>query len=155
LQPSPPNHSYPFIISPSSMTSMWNYGVEIATVVMVSFAHATSHRCAIELCACATEPASLHNGCSSKQTRGGASCDAVLLASFSRRCHTSELHAVADSASALRSACCKSIFRCFRCMLQVFYINAAKVGQDVAHVAMTIHVSSVYSKYFIYFRCML
>jgi hypothetical protein len=44
-------------------------------------------------------------------------------------------------------------FKCFRDMLQVFYINIAKVDQDaakvdrnVAHVTMTIHIC---------FKCML
>ena len=39
------------------------------------------------------------------------------------------------------------MFKCFRCMLQVFYIDVAKVDwdvvkvdRDVAHVAMAIHV---------------
>jgi hypothetical protein len=34
----------------------------------------------------------------------------------------------------------------------VFHINIAKVDPDVVYVAMAIHVASVYSKYFIYFR---
>jgi hypothetical protein len=41
-------------------------------------------------------------------------------------------------------------------MLQVFYIDVAKVDRDVAHVAVVItYVSSVCSKCFIYFRRML
>jgi hypothetical protein len=31
-------------------------------------------------------------------------------------------------------------FRCFRGMLQVFQINVAKVDQDVAYIAMAVHV---------------
>jgi hypothetical protein len=29
---------------------------------------------------------------------------------------------------------------CFRDMLQLFYIDIAKIDQDVAHVAMAIHI---------------
>ena len=39
-------------------------------------------------------------------------------------------------------------FKCFRCfggMLQVLYIDVAKVDRDVAHVVIAIHV---------YFKCM-
>ena len=48
-----------------------------------------------------------------------------------------------------RSGCCIYVhvasvcFKCFTCfigMLQVFYIDVAKVDRDVAHVAMAIHV---------------
>jgi hypothetical protein len=31
-------------------------------------------------------------------------------------------------------------FKCFRGMLQVFYTDVAKVDQDVAYVAMIVHV---------------
>jgi hypothetical protein len=31
-------------------------------------------------------------------------------------------------------------FKCFICMLQVFHVDVAKVGRDVAYVAMAIHV---------------
>jgi hypothetical protein len=44
-------------------------------------------------------------------------------------------------------------FNCFRGMLQVFYIDVAKVDRDVAHV--TIVFSSVCLKCFICFRHML
>jgi hypothetical protein len=37
------------------------------------------------------------------------------------------------------SACCKC-FRYFRDMLQVFYMNIAKVDRDVAYVAMVVQV---------------
>ena len=35
---------------------------------------------------------------------------------------------------------CFKCFRCFTGMLQVFYIDVAKVDRDVAHVPMAIHV---------------
>jgi hypothetical protein len=35
---------------------------------------------------------------------------------------------------------CFKYFRCFRGMLQVLYINVAKVDWNVAHVVMTIHI---------------
>jgi hypothetical protein len=44
-------------------------------------------------------------------------------------------------------------FKCFRGMLQIFYIDVAKVDRDVAHVAMVF--SSVCPKCFICFRHML
>jgi hypothetical protein len=44
-------------------------------------------------------------------------------------------------------------FKCFRGMLQVFYIDVAKVDRDVAHVAMVF--SSVYPQCFVCFRHML
>ena len=44
-------------------------------------------------------------------------------------------------------------FKCFRGMLQVFYIDVAKVDRDVAHVAMMF--SSVCLKCFICFRRMM
>ena len=49
---------------------------------------------------------------------------------------------------------CFSSFRCFRVTLQVFHMDVAKVDQDVAYVAMVIHVClSVCFKYFICFLC--
>jgi hypothetical protein len=49
---------------------------------------------------------------------------------------------------------CFKCFRYFRVVLQVFYIDVAKVDRDVPHVAMAIHTyfKCVDSKYFIYFR---
>jgi hypothetical protein len=44
-------------------------------------------------------------------------------------------------------------FKCFRGMLQVFYIDVVKVDRNIAHVAMVF--SSVYPKCFICFRCTL
>jgi hypothetical protein len=45
----------PFVLGSSSMTSKWDYGAEVATVVLASFAHTTSHWHAVELHACTTE----------------------------------------------------------------------------------------------------
>jgi hypothetical protein len=44
--------------------------------------------------AASTEPGSLYDECSSKWSRGGASCDTAPPASCPRRCHISELHAL-------------------------------------------------------------
>jgi hypothetical protein len=52
-------------------------------------------------------------------------------------------------------ACCKPMFKCFRCfrrMLQMFYLDVSKVDLGIAHVAMAIHACF---KYFICFRRML
>jgi hypothetical protein len=47
-------------------------------------------------------------------------------------------------------------FRCFRDMLQVFYIDVAKLNQNVTHVTMTIHIClKCMFQCFIYFRRML
>jgi hypothetical protein len=119
------------------MTLMRNYGIELATAVLASFAHATSHRLAVELHACATEPVSLHDGCSSKQARRGASYDVALPASCPRHCRTSKLRAchrplrrhklhVPATSSAMMSIhppkcinclsrCCKYKSRCYIC----------------------------------------
>ena len=40
----------------------------------------------------------------------------------------------------LKARVAKVCFKCFRGMLQVFYIGVAKIDRDVAHVAMAIHV---------------
>jgi len=132
--------SYPF----ASMTSMRNYGTEVATAMPASFAHATSHRCTVELHACVTEPASLHDGCYSKQTRGGALCDAAPPASCRRpprrraSIRPSEAHIV---------RVCFKCFTSFIWMLQVFHLdvtkvdlNVAKVDRNVALVAVAIHI---------------
>jgi hypothetical protein len=52
---------------------------------------------AVELHACATEPVSIHDGCSSKQARG-ALCDAAPLVSCLRRCRTGKLRSTSSSA---------------------------------------------------------
>jgi hypothetical protein len=41
---------------------------------------------------------------------------------------------------ALKTHIASICFRCFKCMLQVFRMNVAKVDWDVAYVAMVIHV---------------
>jgi hypothetical protein len=41
---------------------------------------------------------------------------------------------------ALKEYVANVCFKCFRSTLQLFYIDVAKVGQDVAHVAMAIYV---------------
>ena len=52
---------------------------------------------------------------------------------------------------------CFKCFRCFQGMLQVLYIDVAKVYRDVAHIVVAIlsYVSSVCSKCFICSRQML
>jgi ethanolamine utilization microcompartment shell protein EutS len=82
-------------------------------------------------------------------------CDATLPASFPPRCRTGELHAPQPTSALALSSITTSLhsskqqgdialkahvvsvcFKCFRGMLQVFYIDVAKVDKDVAHVAM-------------------
>ena len=94
--------------SPSSMTSMRNNGAEIAVAVATSYVYATSHWRVVELHACATELASLHDGCSSKQARG-ASCDAAPLVSCLRRCRTGELHAPSPTSTPASSSVTMSV----------------------------------------------
>jgi hypothetical protein len=45
---------------------------------------------------------------------------------------------------ALKAHIASACFKCFRGMLQVYYIDVAKVDRDVAHVEMTIHMFQVY-----------
>ena len=47
--------------------------------------------------------------------------------------------------------------KCFRCMFQVFYTDVAKVDQDVAYVAMVVHVCCrrLFLMFYLFFRCML
>ena len=59
--------------------------------------------------------------------------------------HSSK-HKVDATLKAHVAIVCFQCFRCFKCMLQVLYIDVAKLYRDVAHVVMAIHV---YSKYFI------
>ena len=48
-------------------------------------------------------------------------------------------------------------FRCFRGMLQVFYIDVAKVDRDVPYVVMVVHVccKRMFLMFHLFFRCML
>ena len=46
---------------------------------------------------------------------------------------------VASYERRVKIACCKSMFQVFG-MVQVLYIDVAKVGRDVAHIVMAIHV---------------
>jgi hypothetical protein len=83
-----------------------------------------------------TEPASLHDRCSSKQVRGGASCDTAPPVSCPRHTHTSGLHAppptsaVASSSAmtslhsfkqqgeiALKAHVARLCLKCFRCFI--------------------------------------
>jgi hypothetical protein len=52
---------------------------------------------------------------------------------------------------------CFKCFRCFIGMLQVFHMDIAKVDQDVAYVAMVIHICCklMFSMFYLFFRRML
>jgi hypothetical protein len=62
----------------------------------------------------------------------------------------------APNRSKQTSGCCAwkrmlqaSVFKCFRCfrgMLQVFYMDVAKVDRDVSYVAMVVHILPSYLK---------
>jgi hypothetical protein len=52
---------------------------------------------------------------------------------------------------------CFNYFRCFRGMLQVFYMDVAKIYWDVAHVAMVVHIchKHLFQIFHLFFRRML
>jgi hypothetical protein len=73
---------------------------------------------AVELHACATELASLHNRCSSKQASGGASCDTVQLTSCPCRYRPLCQHRAPQRQTSIRPS--SHVTLCRKLMFQVF-----------------------------------